>query len=153
MRKVIVLLLTVLLIGSLATIAFAEDNPSRTGDVEYKIDVVYDFEVPEYGDTTIVHKDEEYILKPREKDGYTFDHYEIEGEYTIISKDGDTWTIVAHTSLLIHVKYKGVSTKPNPQDDNPVSPSTGVNTALFAAMIVFGLCGVVFASRKLIKTH
>lgn len=153
MRKVLALLLTVLLIGSLATAVFAEDDPSKTANPEYEIDIIYEFKVPEYGDTTIVKEDEEYILKPRDKDGYIFDHYEIEGTYEIISKDGNTWTIVAHSSLTIHVMYKGVTPKPNPQDNKPVSPSTGVNTVLYSVMILLGLFGIAFATRKLVKTH
>ena len=96
---------------------------------------------------------EEYILKPRDKDGYIFDHYEIEGTYENISKDGNTWTIVAHSSLTIHVMYKGVTPKPNPHDNKPVSPSTGVNMVLYSVMIVLGLCGIAFATRKLVKAH
>ena len=77
MRKVLALLLTVLLIGSLATAVFAEDDPSRTANPEYEIDIIYEFEVPEYGDTTIVKEDEEYIQRRQYLDNrcaQQFDH-------------------------------------------------------------------------------
>lgn len=153
MRKVLALLLAVLLLGALATVCFADEytGNSQAVDPEYKVHIIYDFAVPEDGGTVEVKPGNSVVISPKEKDGYIFDHYEITGEYEIISKDGNSWTIVPKSSLTIHVKYKGVN--PKPVDDKPVSPPTGVNTVLYAALILFGLCGVVFATRKLIKNH
>jgi len=153
MRKLAALLLVVLLLGSLATVAFAEDDPSKTIDPKYKVEIIYDFEVPEDGGTYTVKENEEFVFSPKEKDGYTFDRYEIEGEYELVSKDGNTWTIIPKSDLIIHVKYKGVTPEPKPTDDKPVSPGTGVNTVLIAAVILVGLCGVVLAGKKLAKNH
>lgn len=154
MRKVFALLLAVLLLGSLATVCFATDDlPSTVVVPEFNVHIIFDFDIPEDGGTEVVKEGGQYVFSPREKDGYTFDHYEITGSYEIVSKDGNTWTIVPLTSLVIHVKYKGVTPQDKPTDDKPTSPSTGMNTALYAALILFGLCGVVVAGRKLVKNH
>lgn len=153
MRKVFALLLTVLLLGSLATMVFAsDDDPSAVAVPKFTIEIHFDFETPVV-ETVVVEDGTEYTLTPKEKDGYEFEGYEISGEYEIKSKDGNTWVIIPKSDLVIHVKYKGVTPEPKPEDDKPVSPRTGVNTVLFAAMILVGLFGVVVATRKLVKTH
>ena len=154
MRKVIVLLLTVLLLTSLATVAFAtEDGQSEVTKPGYKVEVIYDFDVEESGGVTIVQENEEYTLSPKEKEGYEFEGYEITGEYELVSQDGSTWVIIPHSDLVIHVKYKETKPNPNPHDDEPVSPPTGDNAALYTAMILIGLFGVVLSVKKLVKTH
>lgn len=160
MRKFFALILAVLILGSLATVAFASDTgDSPVGKPEFKIEIYYDFETPELGGTVIItgpegsdHSDP-YILTPKEKEGYEFDTYVIEGDYEIVSKDGDKWTIIAHGNLVVHVKYKGVETKPTPHDDKPVSPNTGDNTMMFILVMALGICGVVLASRKLLRNR
>ena len=151
MRKVIALLLTVLLLGSLATAVFAA--PSVVAPVEFEIEIILDLDPPEDGGKVTVKEGEEYVLTPPEKEGYEFDKYVIEGEYEIVKKDGDKWTIIPKSDLVIHVKYKGVEPKPVPHDDKPVSPSTGDNSLFLGILMVVGLCGVVLATRKLVKTH
>lgn len=154
MRKVFALLLTVLLLGSLATFAFASDgNPSQVIVPKFSIEIIYDFETPEDGGTVTVDQGTEYTLTPKEKEGYEFEDYVITGEYTLVSKDGSTWVIIALSDLVIHVKYKDVTPTPKPIDDNPVSPRTGVNVVLYTAMILLGLFGVAYVTRKLVKTH
>lgn len=152
MRKVFALLLTVLLLGSLATMVFAGDDPSAVAVPKYTIDIYYDFETPEQ-ETVVVDEGKTITITPKDKDGYEFDTYEISGEYEIVSKDGKSWVILPKSDLVIHVKYKGVTPEPKPEDDKPVSPRTGVNPMIYAGLILFGLCGVVVATRKLVKNH
>lgn len=151
MRKVIVLLLTVLLIGSLATAAFAA--PSKEADVEYTIEIIYDFKTPEPGGTVTVKEGDEYVLVPKDKDGYEFDTYDIKGEYELVKKDGNKWTIIPKGDLVVHVRYKGVPSATVPTDKSNTSPRTGDNTMLIMSLMVLGLCGVVLSVRKLSKSH
>ncbi len=153
MKKALALLLAVFLLGSLATVCYAGDfsGDSQAVDPEYKVHVIYDFQIPEDGGTVEVKPGNTVVITPKDKDGYIFDHYDITGDYEIVSKDGNSWTIMPKSSLTIHVKYKGVN--PPPNDDKPVSPSTGANVPLYAALVLFGLCGVVVATRKLVKNH
>lgn len=155
MRKVIALLLAVLLLGSLATVCFADDYEGGSVVVvpKFTVHIIYDFPVPEDGGTTEIPQGNQYVITPKDKEGFTFEGYEITGEYEIISKDGNKWTIVPLSDLTIHVKYKNVKPEDKPVDDKPVSPSTGFNTVLFGALILFGLCGVAVATRKLVKNH
>lgn len=155
MRKLIALLLAVLLLGSLAAVCFADEYEGGSVVVvpKYTVHIIYDFPIPEDGGTTEIPQGNQYVITPKEKEGFTFEGYEITGEYTIVSKDGNKWTIIPLSDLTIHVKYKNVKPEDKPVDDKPVSPGTGFNTVLFGALILFGLCGVAVATRKLVKNH
>ncbi|MBR6414098.1 MAG: hypothetical protein IKS21_05745 [Oscillospiraceae bacterium] len=171
MRKALALLMAVLLLGSLATAVFANNsptnNPSPTGTPEIIVEIYYHYDPqnPEYGGTVVLHEGDEYIITPKEKDGYEYTHYEFEGEYEVVSKDGSTWVIRPLTDLVIHVFYKGgneipsdssgssTPTKPTGHDPNPDSPPTGDNTAMILVIMLVGLCGVVLAIRKIIRNH
>ena len=151
MRKVIVLLLAVLLLGSLATASFAA--PSSEAPVEFKIEIIYEFNPPEHGGVVVVKEGEEYTLVPKYRDGYEFDKYEIEGKYTIVKTDGDKLTIVAQGDLVVHVRYKGTPRVTVPVDHGSTSPHTGDNNLIVMALLLLGLGGVLFSVKKLSKSH
>lgn len=130
-------------------------NNSPTGEKEHKISVTYEFETPEPAVIVTVKDGSEYTLTPVAKDGYEFDRYVIEQtegtDYEVISKNGSTWKILAKADLTIRVYYKGVKSTPKPVDNTPVSPKTGDNTLMIAGIMLLGLCGVVLASKKLVR--
>ena len=171
MRKVFALLMAVLMLGSLATAVFANPSPPATPEIIVEIYYHYDPQNPEYGGTVVIKEGDEYIITPKEKDGFEYTHYEFEGKSEIVYQDGSTWVIRPLTDLVIHVFYKGgdnapsdddnrpdpsgssTPTKPTGHDTNPDSPPTGDNTVMVLLVMLAGLCGVVLAIRKIIRNH
>ena len=151
MKKAIALMLSLLLLASVITVAFALD--SATGDAEYKVIVIYETKDPWSEGPFTVKEGDNYTLIVKTVDGYEFDKIKVEGEYELISQDGSTYVLKPKESLVIHVLFKDVTPTPKPEDDNPVSPGTGLNPTLVAVAAMFAICGVVVCTRKLLKNH
>ena len=158
MRRIFALLLAVLMFASFATVAFAADSPVATK--EYKITVTHEFGTPETV-VAAVKDGNEYTLTAKEKEGYKFVGFEIEqpeSSYEIVSKNGNTMVIRAKADLTVHAKYEAVAaakpaatTGAKPVDGKATSPKTGDNTAMVVVMMLVAMCGVVVASKKLVR--
>ena len=171
MRKVLALVLALLMLGTLVPAVFATLSPHGTPEIIVEIWYHYDPQNPEYGGMVVLQEGDEYTITPNEKDGYTYTHYEFDGEYEIVSQDGSTWVIRPLTDLVIHVFYTGGGQNPSDNDNrpdpsgsagaphpsghdnNPDSPPTGDNTVMILLVMLAGLCGVVLAIRKIIRNH
>ena len=164
MKKVISIVFAVMLIALSALPAFAVEVDSPISEFEYGVTVVpypsnggngtYEFttEIDEDG-FQVVH----LVSKPNE--GFKFDHWEIEGEYTTDNKLTDAEIDVVISGDII-VKPYFVSLTPDEtpttvvnKDTTPTSPKTGYdNTALYA-ILVFAAAACGFAAFKLAKSR
>ena len=154
MRKIFALMLAVLMLASFATVAFAQDSP--TGEKKHDVDIIHEYPTGSEDMPTITVGDDDTItVSAKEKDGFTFDSFVIEGDYEVVKKNGNTWVIRAKSDLKIHVRYSGKSsstpTKPavKPVDNKPTSPKTGDNTAMVVVMMLVAMGGIALASKKL----
>ena len=147
MRKIIAILLSLLILSALLVPVFAEDSPS--GDIKYKIDIYYDLDPMIHDGTVTVPPDTPYDFTPKSFEGYIFDKIEITGEYEIV-QNGNTYTIIAKSDLIIHVKFKQKTTPP-PDDHD--SPPTGTNNIFYFCLMLVALTGIAVSVRKLVKNR
>ncbi len=163
MRKLFALLLAVLMLAGLATVAFASDNPSAEAEKEFKIDIIYHVDPAVY-ETVVVKAGESYTFTPRDFEGYTFDHYEIHGEFTQGKRAPSTTTtfdtkdpntIVPQEDLVIDVYYTKEAAQPapepaaEPRDTGSTSPKTADPSVILYAALAFSACGGAVAVKKL----
>ena len=153
MRKFFALLLAVLMLGALATVAFAtDDNPSPTGGVEFEIEI--DSNLPSYvADSVEVVKDgDTFTYTAKDIDGYNFSGFVIEGDYEIVYQDGNTIVIRPKGDVKVHVEYDEVPpAEPKPQDKGDKSPRTADPSMLLLAVLLVGACGSFVAAKRLRK--
>ena len=162
MKKVFALLLAVLMLSTLSLTVFADTGapettryPSREGETEFQVEIIY--EVTEPIEDRIqyisVPDGDTFTFTARDIPGYEFERFDIDGEYEIISQDGRTIVVKPHGDLVVHVRFRGVTPQPVPDDHGQTSPHTGDNTILVVGMMLLGLCGVVVSTKKLVKSR
>ena len=167
MKKLFAVLLAVLMLGAIALPVFAASSPG--GDGKFTIDIYYHLDSVEQ--EQIEKADgETYDFVPKVPDGYEFDHYDVYtvdengvqtlvGTYTTLDgitlkfdKEGSKLPeLIFGEDVRIDVYYKE-KTPVNP-DPGPVSPPTGASILPYIALMLVGLLGVAFATRKLVKNH
>lgn len=163
MKKLVSIMFAVMLIALSVVPAFAVDSPDASTKV-YTVVVdkttggggTYEF-------TSGIDKDgnQHVHLTPIPNQGYTFDHWEIEGPYTPGEKleNGD-YCIIITGDVVATPYYKANTPQPSGAtepvtihtDDKPVSPKTGANDAMLYVVIALAVVACGFASFKLVKS-
>ena len=154
MKKLLAIALTVLMVFGLATVAFAEN--SATGDTQHIVKVVLNLNGNEkfYSEQTIKHGESVTITAPKE-DGFKFIRMTIEGDFTEAKRDlkeytTESVTITPNGDILVTIYYEKVGA-PNPSDDGPTSPATGVNYTFVALAVILGIFGAAVATKKMLE--
>ncbi len=153
MRKILAILLTVLIVGSLATAVFA--GPSTETDTKWRVEVIYDLEEEVPGGEWEVKDGDIWTFTAEDQEGYEFEGFEIlvdgEGSYEIIKQEGNHLELKVNGNLVIHVKFKDTTPEDNPDDPGPISPPTGSYLPFIAIALIIGMAGVVLSTKKLLK--
>ncbi len=157
MKKLISVMCTVLLVIFAAVPAFAAESPQAT---TFAYDVII---IPtpggdaDYEKVTEINDDgeQEVHLTSSPKDGYRFDHWEMDGPYKTTDKltDGDIDVIITGDITVTPVfKAIGTSTQPATNatiniDNSSKSPQTGSNDVVPYTVVILSViaCGVMGA--------
>lgn len=167
-KSVISIMIAVLLLAFSSVSVFAAESPSASPEI--KVEVIpteggtgsYEFE-SDFGQGenggTIVH------FEPKPNDGYTFSHWELEGQYTIIegSLNSGSFTIEAFSDIKATPYYTkngssgssagGSTNVPADTNNSGTSPQTGDSNLLFVAgaVVVLSTFGALAVRRRLVK--
>lgn len=155
MKKIVSALVALMMVACLSVTAFAAVSPSAPIHKDYD------------GGTATFEKDTNsgaIILTAKNRKGYKFLKWEINGNYEIVSGSLDSKTItIKFVSADSEVQLKdvdatpkfekvpGAATKPTKGDDDKVSPGTSDNGLGVMALAVLALGGVVISKKKLAK--
>ena len=155
MKKLIAVLLALSLMVGFATVVSATgDVPSATTPKEHQVEIRYELDpVITIGRYTVADGDTYTFTAPKEYEGHEFDRFEIDGQYELVSRDGNTIVIRPHEDIVIHVYFKDVEPHEDPHDPSPVSPHTGVDMFGILFVMVLGIFGVFVACKKLLPSR
>ncbi len=153
MKKIIAIILCFSIFSVFGAVAFADGSPE--GSKKYNITIEINGEskdvVLEEGDTiTLVATDE---------DGFTFEGWEISGDYEIVEGDESSKTLVIRPLGDLEIIELGTyeeeekpskPSKPGKPNDSETSPPTGTTNTIFAlgGLAVLFLAAAVVAKKK-----
>lgn len=163
MKKIVAVLLAVMLVAFSALPVFAEVSPEPSTKVYTVVVVPTTGGGGTYEFTSGIDKDgnQHVHLTPIPNEGFTFDHWEIEGPYTPgeLLENGD-FCIIITGDVVCTPYYK--ANNPTPTDTqpvtvkpdvNPVSPKTGTNDAYLYLIIALAVVACGLVSFKLVKSR
>lgn len=167
-KSAIAIMVAVLLLMFSSISVFAAESPTATPEINIQIKPTeggtgsYEFE-SEFGQGenggTIVH------FEPKPNDGYTFSHWELEGQYTITegSLNDGSFTIEAFSDIVATPYYtkdgssggssSGGSINVPDNNSGNTSPQTGDSSLLFVAgtVVVLAAFGAFAVKRRIDK--
>lgn len=153
MKKIITIAVAVLMVVMSVMPAFAAISPQSTTKRYEVIIIPSDFGDPEYEFTTDIDTDgnQHVHIKPNPKPGYTFDHWEIDGEYVPVGEltDEDLDLIISGDITVTPHYIKTDTSEPVTGtinvDNSGTSPQTGSNSALPYVIVFLSLaaCGAI----------
>lgn len=158
-KKVLAVLVAMLIVMFSCVSAFAAISPSGkpslnvtiipTGGGTGSYDITTEIEKGPNGGTLV-------DFTPKPNPGYTFEKWEIEGEYTVVEGDmgSEKLTVEAFSDLVVTPHYTSESGTPGGSIDantGQTSPQTGDSTnVMFAVTVVLvAMAGAVVVTRKI----
>ncbi len=157
MKKIIALILSLAVFASINIVAFAEVSPE--GEKKYNVTIT----TPdgEETKTQIVKDGDHVILVATDEDGYTFEEWEITGDYEIIEGDEESERLVIKPLSDLEIKEigsydedKDVSDekpqKPGKPNDSEASPPTGTFHLFWVlgGLFLLFLCVAVISKKR-----
>ena len=148
MKKVLALLFTLILLGSVSVTAFAVDRPG--GELLHKVEVT-SYATGTAAKGTYVAQGQNVKLTASESSKYIFTGWVIDGKYEIISGSLTSKELVIKplSDIKIEESYNVKGSKGfGKTNDSSSAPRTGNEALVVTTIIALGALSVMYASKK-----